>query len=467
MTGRSPDARLAAVPSVDRVLGLPAVAAFVRRHGRPLALEAARAELQAVRERLQAGELLPDDGALAGAVAARAERLAAPSLRPVCNLTGTVLHTNLGRALLPEEAIAAMAAAARAPANLEYEVEDGRRGERDDHLEGWLRRLTGAEAATVVNNNAAALLLVLNTLALGREVPVSRGELIEIGGAFRLPEIMRRAGCRLVEVGTTNRTHLKDYAGTIGAETGLLLKVHTSNYAVQGFTAAVPEARLAALAHERGLALAIDLGAGTLVDLTRFGLPHEPTPMEALQAGADLVTFSGDKLLGGPQAGIVVGRRDLVEQLRRNPLKRALRLDKVTTAALGAVLRLYGDPERLVERLPTLRLLARPAAEIARLAERIAPALAARLGDGWEVASVPCRSQIGSGALPVELLESRAVAMRPAGRSGGRVERLAAAFRALPLPTIGRIADGALLFDLRCLEDADGFLAQLDRLVAP
>jgi L-seryl-tRNA(Ser) seleniumtransferase len=383
------------------------------------------------------------------------ESEARPSLRPVFNLTGTVLHTNLGRAQLPEEAIEAMAVAGREPVNLEYDLEGGRRGERDEHVEALLCRLTGAEAATVVNNNAAALLLLLNTLAARKEVPVSRGELIEIGGSFRLPDIMARSGCRLRELGTTNRTHLADYAEAIGPKTALVLKVHPSNYAIEGFASSVPESELAKLCRSRSLPFAIDLGSGTLVDLERFGLPHEPTVQEALGHGADLVTFSGDKLLGGPQAGIVVGRSVFIQKLKMNPLKRALRLDKVTLAGLAAVLRLYLDPDRLPARLPTLRLLSRGVEEIRSLARRVAPALANRF-PGVEV--VDCESQIGSGALPTQRLPSAGLAIRPGDA------RLAARFRKLPIPVIGRLQEGAFILDLRCLEDESGFLNQLNRL---
>ncbi len=455
---------LSALPSVDRVLGWPAIAALIEAHGRPLVLDAARAVLAELRAALAEGAADSGDDAIAARIADRLRAALAPPLKPVFNLTGTVLHTNLGRAPLPEEAIAAMAEAARHPANLEFDLGTGKRGDRDAHLEDWITRLTGAEAATVVNNNAAAVLLLLNSLALRKEVVVSRGELIEIGGAFRIPDIMARAGAKLCEVGTTNRTHAKDYQAAIGPKTALVMKVHTSNYEVQGFTAAVPEPELAALAHDAGLPFAVDLGSGTLAELEAFGLPHEPTAAETIAAGADLVSFSGDKLLGGPQAGIIAGRADLVAKIKRNPMKRALRVDKLTIAALAAVLRLYGDPDRLAERLPTLGLLARPAAGIEAAARRLAPALAKRLAGRAEVEVVPCQSQIGSGALPVDALPSFALSLKSAGGRGAALKRLATAFRALPRPVIGRVQDGALLLDLRGLDDEAAFVAQLDQL---
>jgi L-seryl-tRNA(Ser) seleniumtransferase len=306
--------------------------------------------------------------------------------------------------------------------------------------------------------------LALNTLAEGRETIVSRGELIEIGGSFRLPDIMARAGTRLREVGTTNRTHLADFAAAIGPDTGLVLKAHTSNYAIQGFTAAAPAAKLAALARAHSVPFVEDLGSGSLVDLEGWGLPHEPTAGEALTQGADLVTFSGDKLLGGPQAGLVVGRSGLIARLARNPLKRALRLDKIRLAALEAVLRLYADPDRLAERLPALRLLVRPCSDIAALGQRLLPAVKDALKGVAEVNLVDTRSQIGSGALPVSLLPSAALALRPKSGSGAAVEALAHALRALPIPVIGRIEAGRVLVDLRCLEDEPAFLGQLPAL---
>lgn len=445
------------LPAVDRVLDWPAVAALVAAHGRPLVLQAVRDELAWLRARLSGFS----DEAIVHGIGVRVTAAIEPSLRRVFNLTGTVLHTNLGRAPLPPEAIEAMVQVAAGASNLEYDLATGRRGDRDEHVEKWLCRLTGAEAATVVNNNAAAVLLTLNSLAWRREVIVSRGELIEIGGAFRLPEIMARATCRLREVGTTNRTHLRDFAQAIGPKTALVLKAHASNFSIQGFTAEADARELGALCQAQGLPFVVDLGSGTLVDLARFGLPHEPTPMETLADGADLVTFSGDKLLGGPQAGIIVGRADLVAAIKKNPMKRALRCDKLTIAALGAVLRLYADPERLLQHIPTLRLLARAQGDIEALARRVQPALARWLGDRAQVEVVAVQSQIGSGSLPLDLLPSYALGITPPGpkRASGRaLDQLALDFRSLATPVIGRVAGGAFLLDLRCLENEAAFL---------
>jgi len=443
---------LASLPSVDRLLRSDAVSPLLAAHGRSTVTQTIREVLAELRA---AGQANPE-AAIVDRVAARLAAQARPTLRPVFNLTGTVLHTNLGRAVLPDAAIEAIVAAAREPANLEFDLSTGRRGERDAHVERLLCTITGAEAATVVNNNAAAVLLVLNTLARGKEVPTSRGELIEIGGSFRLPDIMARSGCRLREVGTTNRTHLADYADAIGPKTGAVLKAHASNYSIEGFTAAVPEPELAELCRSRGVPFVVDLGSGALVDLRRYGLPQEPTVGETLAHGADIVTFSGDKLLGGPQAGLVVGRADLLAKIRRNPLKRALRVDKLTLAALAALLRLYRDPDRLAERVPTIRILAKPAQAIRAQAERLQPLVQRRLKE--IVAVIDCASQVGSGAAPTQRLASAGLAIRPGSA------RLAAAFRALPTPVIGRVQDGAFILDLRCLENEAEFVAQLERL---
>ena len=454
----------ARIPAVDRVLHFPAVLRLVEDYGRLLVTEAVRTVLADFRQALAAGRIPEwDERSIGELVHAYANAWSTPSLRRVFNLTGTVLHTNLGRSPLPPEAVAAVARAAGA-ANLEYDLDKGRRGDRDVHVEGLLTEITGAEAATVVNNNAAAVFLVLNTLALRKEVPVSRGELVEIGDAFRIPDIMARAGCRLQEVGTTNRTHLWDFEQAIGPRTAMLMKVHTSNYAIHGFTAAVPEEALAALAHGRDLPFVVDLGSGTLVDLRRYGLPYEPTPQDALGHGADLITFSGDKLLGGPQAGIIVGRADLVKRIKRNPIKRALRLGKMSLAALEAVLRLYRDPDRLAERLPALRLLTRPEEEVAAQGQRLRPVLEQALAGKVRIELLPCRSQIGSGALPVDALPSHCLRLVPRAGRGRAVEQLAAAFRALPIPVVGRVEGGALCLDLRCLDDEAAFISQLGAL---
>ncbi len=455
---------LSKLPSVDRLLATPALAALIDVHGRALVTGIVRAALAAARDAVKAGAPLPAETEIIEKVGAGVTAMAQPKLRAVFNLTGTVLHTNLGRAVLPEEAIEAMATAARSACALEYDIASGGRGDRDDIVNELLCELTGAEAATVVNNNAAAVFLLLNTLAQKKEVVVSRGELIEIGGAFRVPDIMQRAGAKLVEVGTTNRTHLKDFAEAITPRTAMLMKIHASNYAIQGFTHAVPENELATLAHEHGLPFVVDLGSGTLTDLDRWGLPHEPTLRETFAAGADLVTFSGDKLLGGPQAGLLVGSKELIARIKKNPLKRALRVGKITLAALEAVLRLYRDPDRLHLRLTALRQLTRPEAEIRAVAERLLPTLQKSLAHlPVTVDIVAVKSQIGSGSLPVDRLPSAGLAVRPQGKKGGVLNRIEAALRGLPKPVIGRIDEGALLLDLRCLNEAEEheFVAQL------
>ena len=449
------------------MIGSPEGVALAQRYGRAMLVDAVRAVLADQRARLSCVAVAqsPDDSALIAECGARIESFMRPSLRPVFNLTGTVLHTNLGRALYPQAAIDAAMRAMAGPVNLEYELEGAARGERDSHVESWLTRLTGAEAAVAVNNNAAAVYLALYSLARRKEVIVSRGELVEIGGSFRIPDIMASAGCKLIEVGTTNRTHPKDFVAAIGKGTGAIMKVHTSNYTIQGFTAAVPEPELAAIARQAGVPLINDLGCGMLVDLEDFGLPHEPTPREAIANGADIVTFSGDKLLGGPQCGLIVGRKALIERIRKNPMKRALRLDKVRLAALESVLRLYANPERLRVELPTLRLLTRATDEIRAMAGRVMPAVILAVGGRAAARIVECASQIGSGALPVEILPSAGIALTPAGkRRSGAADALARAFRALPVPVIGRISEGEFILDLRCLEDERGFVAQLGQL---
>ena len=435
MSQTKPVPNLRNLPSVDQVLQTRAGFVAAEKFGRPAAVEAIRKVLAKARE---AKSELGTADAFGAHALALLEAQSRPHLKPVFNLTGTVLHTNLGRALIADAAIEAANVAMRQAVSLEFDIESGSRGERDDHVRELLCELTGAEDATVVNNNAAAVLLVLNTLAKGKQAVVSRGELIEIGGAFRMPDIMARAGAKLVEVGTTNRTHKKDYVGAIGDKTGLILKVHTSNYRIEGFTKEVSAAEISEIAKKHKVPLVNDLGSGTLINLKRFGLVHEPTVAEAVAEGADLVTFSGDKLLGGPQAGFIVGRKELIEKINRNPMKRALRVDKIRLAILEATLKLYRDPDRLAERLPTMRLLARKQGEIAAQAERLKSRVQLLLRDKFTVDTVQSASQIGSGALPTTAIPSAALAIRaPNNRHSGRaLSTLAAAFRALPVPCL-------------------------------
>ena len=457
------------LPSVDRLLREPAVQALLAEHGHTLVAGEARALLDALRAEVIGGNVLLDDvvlPVLSAKLQERVQECLQPRMRAVLNLTGTVIHTNLGRSLLAEPALQHMLTMMAGPNNLEYDLETGARGDRDSIIEEMLCTLTGAEAATVVNNNAAAVLLTLAALVRGREVIVSRGELVEIGGAFRMPDVMESAGARLVEVGTTNRTHAQDYERAINANTALLMKVHTSNYAVQGFTKAVSEAELADIARARGVPLATDLGSGSLVDLASYGLPREPLPQEMIAAGCDVVTFSGDKLLGGPQAGLIVGSKEMVGRIRKFPMKRALRMSKLPLAALEATLMLYLRPERLTQDLPTLRLLTRPEAQIRAQAQQLLDAVAQAVAPRFVVSVVALQGQIGSGSLPVDRLPSAGLAIAPVQKKGaGRaLDELATALRRLPLPVIGRIAEDRLLLDLRCLEDSAQLLNQLPAL---
>ncbi|MFP8834106.1 L-seryl-tRNA(Sec) selenium transferase [Hydrogenophaga sp. XSHU_21] len=457
------------IPGVDRLLRSPRGALLVAEHGHTLVAAEARAAIDQLRTATREGHataeaVAPD--AVLSAVAARVAARLAPRMRTVLNLTGTVIHTNLGRSLLADSALQHLLAMMASPNNLEYDLASGGRGDRDTVIEELLCTLTGAEAATVVNNNAAAVLLTIAALARGKEVIVSRGELVEIGGAFRMPDVMASAGATLVEVGTTNRTHPADYERAITERTALLMKVHTSNYAVQGFTSAVDESVIAQIAHARGVPMATDLGSGALVDMAALGLPREPTPQEKVAAGCDVVTFSGDKLLGGPQAGLIVGNREAIGRIRKFPMKRALRMSKLPLAALEATLMLYLRPERLTRDLPTLRLLTRPADDIRAQAECLLPQVERAVAPRFGVRVVETQGQIGSGSLPVERLPSAALAIAPVAKKGqGRLlDELASVLRALPRPVIGRVSEDQLLLDLRCLEDSGWLADQLPAL---
>lgn len=461
------------LPSIDKLLRLPTVAALIATHGHTLVAAEARLLVDSLRAQALAGVLaaaamLP--AALGESLAARVAARLAPRLRRVLNLTGTVIHTNLGRSVLPDAALRHLMTLMSGPNNLEYDLDTGSRGDRDSIVEGLLCEITGAEAATVVNNNAAGVLLSLAALGGGREAIVSRGEQVEIGGAFRMPDVMASAGAIMVEVGTTNRTHLADYERAITERTALLMKVHTSNYAVQGFTSSVSEAELAPVARARGVALVTDLGSGSLIDMGKYGLPQEPTPQQMLAAGCDVVTFSGDKLLGGPQAGLIVGTREHITRIRKFPMKRALRLSKLPLAALEATLQLYLQPELLVRELPTLRWLTRTQDQVAATAATILDPLREALAPRYTVTPETMLSQIGSGSLPIDRLPSAGLAIAPvlAGKRGvgTALDALAEALRGLPLPVIGRIHDDRLLLDCRCIDDPRELIGQLAGLRA-
>ena len=450
---RAARAGLRALPSVQRLLELAEAAGLAAGGleavgGRAALLAAVRAALAAARAEILAGAPAPDEAALLDAARARLAQV--PVLRPVLNATGIVLHTNLGRAPLSEAAVAAVAAVAAGYANLEFDLAAGRRGSRDAAVEALICTLTGAEAALVVNNNAAAVLLALSALAAGGEVVVSRGELVEIGGGFRIPEGIAQGGARLGEGGTTNKTRLADYRMAVGPATRVLLRVHPSNYRLVGFTAAPGLAELVGLARETGLPLVEDLGSGALVDLTAWGLPAEPTVRDSIAAGVDLVAFSGDKLLGGPQAGILAGRAAVLAPLRRHPLLRAVRIDKLSLAALQSTLRSYCNPHDAAAELPVLRMLATPGPVLRARAER----LAGLIGGGAAV--VPVEGFAGGGTLPAAPLPGWAVALSEGeGTPGGGADALAACLRRHDPPVIGRIAADRLLLDVRTLpEDA-------------
>ena len=441
---------LRALPKVDEVLRQPSVAAL--ELPQTVLTDLVRDRIDDLRRRVLEGELqvLPSMEDLCGDICRMAQKAAKPSLRPVINATGITLHTNLGRACLSEKAVAAAAAAARNYSTLEYDLETGERGSRYVHVENLLCRITGSEAAMVVNNNAAAVLLILSALGKGGEVITSRGELVEIGGSFRIPEIMEQCGCSLREVGATNKTHLRDYEKAICEDTRALLKVHTSNFRILGFTQSVSLQELVALGREKGLPVIEDLGSGCFFDLEKLGIHDEPTVMNSVKAGVDIISFSGDKLLGGPQAGIILCKKEWIGKLKKHPLTRAMRVDKMTLAALEATLNTYLEPEKAQQEIPTIRMLAADPAQLKQRAE----ALCALLKDRGVVCEViPEQDQVGGGSVPTQLLPTFAVAVDPRKVTvDGLENRLR---KQTEIPIIGRIVKDRYLLDLRTLWDED------------
>jgi len=487
------------IPSIDRLLTDEQACASVEQFGRSAVTSAYKVSVDEFRKNINSensyllqetsdqsvseqAQLISD--ILHATTRKRLMQESRPSLSPVFNTTGTVLHTNLGRAVMPEQAIDAMLRVARDPSNLEFNLSTGRRGERDDHVAARLCELTGAEAATVVNNNAAAVLIALNTVAEGSSVAVSRGELVEIGGSFRIPDVMSKAGCQLIEVGTTNRTHLYDFEQSIAAGANAIMKVHTSNYRIEGFSSAVAESELVELCVTHNIPFINDLGSGVLVDLAEMGLPAEPTVAESVASGASLVTFSGDKQLGGPQCGIIVGTKYWIDKVKQNPLKRALRTDKHTLAALEALLQIYAQPETLQQHIPGLRQITRPVDQIQQIAERVLPVIEQRFGHHANISIEHTSSQIGSGALPVETLPSISIQIEPYSENTNQAQTknqsdsqrgaqhrgscqpltansIVKSLRELTIPVIARIHRGSVLLDMRCIEDSDAFIQNM------
>lgn len=451
------------LPKTDDLLKRPDIAELSATFPRPLVLDCLRDAVDAVRACLRAGEDIDidADSIVAAAGELLIERMT-PSLRPVINATGIIVHTNLGRSVMAPEAIAAAADVAGHYSTLEYDIASAERGSRHAHVESLLCRLTGAEAALAVNNNAAAVLLGIAALAQGREAIVSRGQLVEIGGSFRIPDVMAQSGATMVEVGSTNKTHLRDYEKAIGDKTGLLLKVHSSNFRVVGFTEEVSLADMVELGIRRGVAVYEDQGSGVLVDLKPYGLPDEPTVSSSVAAGVDLVSVSGDKLLGGPQAGILVGKSEAIAKCKAHPLARALRLDKMTLAALEATLRLYLDPERAMERIPTLRMLTKRPEHVAVRARHMVDVIGEGCGDAYWVAAVPDVSRAGGGSLPMADIPTTVVTVSPRTMSANALEERLR----LGEPTIiARIKDDRVLIDPRTLNEAEELLV-MQRLLA-
>ena len=465
-TRKAPAATLRGLPSVESLLATPSLRAVLARAPRRLVVAETRAAVQGHRDALRRRliQAPPTVEAIAAEAASRVEEALRMSLRPVINATGVILHTNLGRAPLAEKAVEALLLAARGYSNVEATLATGGRGSRMAHLEPLLRELLGAPAALVVNNNAAAMLLALNTLALGKEAVVSRGQLVEIGGSFRIPEILERAGAQLREVGTTNKTRLRDYERAIGSKTGVVLNVHRSNFAIVGFSEDATREELVRLARRKRIPLLEDVGSGALVDLEPYGLPAEPRMQEALKAGVPLVCASGDKLLGGPQAGILAGSKALIAACKSNPMARALRVDKLTLAALEATLRLYRDPEGLQASVPVLRMLGEPATSVRARAQRVVRGIGAERAVKTGAEVLACTAEVGGGAMPLARIPSFAVALRA---PRGRLEELARALRLAADPVLGRIENNRLLLDMRTVTSRETplLIATLSRVL--
>ena len=444
------------IPGVDLLLMSPRLEEVSESYPRGLILNAINQVLDEFRTKIQKGEVSEESQLDVESISMRVEErlkvISQPSLRQVINATGVIVHTNLGRSILAESALRKFRPVAGGYSNLEYNLDNGERGSRYVHVEDILKELTSAEAVMVVNNNAAAVFISLETLAKGREVVVSRGELVEIGGSFRIPDVMRKSGAKMVEVGTTNKTHLKDYEEVIGPETALLLKVHRSNFQIVGFTEEVPLPELVNLGGRYGISVMEDLGSGCLVDFSKFGLVKEPTVQEVLAKGADLVTFSGDKLLGGPQAGIILGREGVVEAIKRNPLNRAMRIDKLTLLALEETLRLYRDERAAIREIPTLRMICQPYRSLARKAERLLKLIGRLKTRNFSLELVDSNSRVGGGALPLLELPTRLVCLIPGELSSRFIETW---LRTYDPPVIGRLEKERVLLDVRTLQERE------------
>ena len=439
------------IPKVDVLLEDPAIVALCEEFGRDITVDCIRSCTDELRAFIGKSDdmdaIVRRTDSLVRDICNAAEKLFTPDLRPVINGTGTVLHTNLGRAPISKEHSERMQALVSGYSNLEYDLDAGKRGERYSHFEKLLCRITGAEAAMAVNNNAAAVFLVLSALGVGKEIPVSRGELVEIGGKFRVPDVMAQSGAIMVEVGTTNKTHPSDYENVINENTGALLKVHTSNFRIVGFTESVDIKELCEIGAKHDLPVIEDIGSGVLIDLSKYGLPYEPTVQESLRAGASIVCFSGDKLLGGPQAGIIVGKKEYIAKIKKHPMTRALRIDKFTAGALELTFEEYLSEERAVKNIPVLRMLTRSAYDIAESADRLAALLK---GLDADIAVEECESQVGGGSMPLARLASRAVTIKPRSISTAAFEER---LRKLPMPIVGRVYDDRVALDVRTIDD--------------